>query len=46
MLNPFVRDLIDGPTPLHLIEAPVAGTGKGLLASIAMLPALPGRRQP
>lgn len=40
MLNPFVRDMIDGPTPLHLIEAPVAGTGKGLLAAIAMLPAL------
>ncbi|MGB3329168.1 MAG: hypothetical protein WBA46_09460 [Thermomicrobiales bacterium] len=40
MLNPFVRDMIEGPTPLHLIEAPVAGTGKGLLAAIAMLPAL------
>lgn len=40
MLNPFVRDLIDGPTPLHLIEAPVAGTGKGLLAATLMLPAL------
>lgn len=43
MLNPFVRDLIEGPTPLNLIEAPVAGTGKGLLASIAMLPALGGQ---
>lgn len=40
MLNPFVRDLIDGPTPMYLIEAPAAGTGKGLLANMLMLPAL------
>lgn len=40
LLNPFVRDLIDGTTPLHMIEAPSAGTGKGLLARMAMLPAL------
>lgn len=32
LLLPFCRDLIDGPTPLHLFEAPAAGTGKGLLA--------------
>jgi hypothetical protein len=32
MLLPFVRDLIAGPTPLHAIDAPAAGTGKGLLA--------------
>ncbi len=32
LLLPFVRDLIDGPTPLHAIDAPTAGTGKGLLA--------------
>ena len=31
-LLPFARDLISGPTPLHLIEAPCSGTGKGLLA--------------
>jgi hypothetical protein len=30
----FVRGLIDGPTPLHLIEAPTAGTGKGLLLEV------------
>jgi putative DNA primase/helicase len=30
LLLPFVRELIDGPTPLHLIEAAKAGTGKGL----------------
>lgn len=40
VLNPFVRDMIDGPTPLYLIEAPTAGTGKGLLAHMAMLPGL------
>src|SRR5207247_1615403 len=28
MLLPFVRDLIDGPTPLHAIDAPTPGTGK------------------
>jgi hypothetical protein len=31
-LLPFARDLIDDPTPVHLIEAPAAGSGKGLLA--------------
>lgn len=33
VLLPFCRDLIQGPTPLHLMEAPTAGTGKGLLAN-------------
>lgn len=33
LLLPFVRPLIDGPTPLHLFDAPVEGTGKTLLAS-------------
>ena len=32
LLLPFVIDLIDGPTPLHFIEAPSPGTGKTLLA--------------
>lgn len=32
LLLPFVRDLIDGPTPLHHIDAPQEGTGKSLLA--------------
>ncbi|WP_165252741.1 hypothetical protein [Paludisphaera soli] len=31
LLLPFVRSLIDGPTPLHLIDAAKPGTGKGLL---------------
>lgn len=42
IINPFVRDLIDGPTPMYLIEAPSAGSGKGLLADVAMVPALGG----
>ncbi len=33
LLLPFVRQLIDGPTPMHLLDAPVEGTGKTLLAS-------------
>lgn len=37
MLLPLVRRLIDGPTPLHLIEAPGPGTGKGLLADVISL---------
>jgi len=32
LLLPFVRRMIDGPTPLHLIESPSPGTGKSLLA--------------
>jgi len=43
MLGPFVRSLIDGSTPLHLIEAPTPGTGKGLLADVIAIPAT-GRR--
>jgi len=35
ILLPFARQLIDGPTPLHLVEAPNAGTGKSLLVSTA-----------
>lgn len=37
---PFLREMIDGPTPLHAIEAPVQGTGKSLLASALLYPAL------
>jgi hypothetical protein len=32
VILPFARRLVSGCTPLHLIEAPSAGTGKGLLA--------------
>ncbi|HET9222964.1 MAG TPA: hypothetical protein VFO07_10690 [Roseiflexaceae bacterium] len=40
ILLPFVRELIGGLTPLHLIEAPNMGSGKGLLADVLLLPAL------
>src|SRR5262249_30531397 len=32
LITPFVRDMIDGPTPLSAIDSPMPGTGKGLLA--------------
>ncbi|MDA2931442.1 hypothetical protein MYX84_16105, partial [Acidobacteria bacterium AH-259-O06] len=31
MLLPYVRDLIKGATPNHLVESPTPGSGKGLL---------------
>jgi hypothetical protein len=37
MLLPFMRELIVGPTPLHLINAPTPGSGKGLLSNITAL---------
>lgn len=40
LLLPFVRELIEGPTPLHLVEAPTPGTGKTLLVDAANWPAL------
>lgn len=40
LLLPFLRPMIDGPTPLHLIEAPTRGTGKGLLSEVIPLVAL------
>jgi hypothetical protein len=43
MLLPFARSLIEGSTPLHVIEAPTPGTGKGLLADLIAIPAT-GRR--
>jgi hypothetical protein len=36
LLLPFVRDMIDGPTPLHLIEASKERTGKSLLAQMLL----------
>ena len=32
ILLPVVRHMIDGPSPLHVVEAPSEGTGKSLLA--------------
>ncbi len=40
MLLPFGREFIEGPTPLHVFEAPAPGTGKGLLAQVITIPAL------
>lgn len=39
-LLPFCRDLIDGPTPNHLIEASMPGSGKGKLADATLLPSV------
>ena len=39
ILLPFVRLMIDGPTPLHLVESPTPGTGKGLLVDVVSIPA-------
>lgn len=38
LLLPFVRDLIHGSTPLHDIEAPTPGSGKGLLMKTLLMP--------
>ena len=43
LILPFVRDLISGPTPLHLITKPTPGSGGTLLAQMLLYPAL-GRR--
>ena len=40
LLLGFVRPMIDGPTPLHLIDSPTPGSGKGLLASACTMPAM------
>jgi putative DNA primase/helicase len=39
-LLPLVRELIVGPTPLHLISKPAPGTGGTLLAEVLLYPAL------
>lgn len=41
LLHP-ARGLIEGPTPLHMIESSTPGIGKGLLASLAWT--IPGER--
>ncbi len=40
LLLPFVRNMISGPTPLHLIEASTQGSGKGLLGDVLLYPSL------
>jgi putative DNA primase/helicase len=43
MLLPFMRDCINGQTPLHLVEKPTPGTGGTLLLNVCLTPSL-GRR--
>ena len=38
ILLPFVREMIDGCTPLHLISKPKPGTGANLLATCICMP--------
>ncbi len=37
LLLQFVRDMVRGPTPIHLIESPTPGSGKGLLSDVVSL---------
>ncbi len=39
-LLPFARDMIDGPTPCHLIEAPMPSSGKTLLGELLTYPSV------
>ncbi len=39
-LLPFARDLIQGPTPLHVAEAPTPASGKGLLLYVCLYPGI------
>src|SRR5690606_19034916 len=34
LLLPFARRLVGGVTPLHMVEAPASGSGKGLLVAL------------
>ena len=34
LLLPLVREMIDGPTPLHMIEKPTPGTGASLMVEV------------
>jgi DNA primase catalytic core len=37
VLLPFVRRMIDGCTPMHVVEAPAVGSGKGLLCNLVSM---------
>lgn len=43
LLLPYLRRLITGPTPIHLVEAPAAGTGKSELVAACLRPAIGAR---
>jgi putative DNA primase/helicase len=45
LLVPFIRDLIEGPVPIHVVESSTPGTGKGLLVHVCLLPTA-GRQVP
>jgi putative DNA primase/helicase len=36
-LQPYARQFINGPTPLHLVDAPTPGSGKGLLIRVCTM---------
>ncbi|MBQ7503089.1 hypothetical protein IJT93_10375 [bacterium] len=40
MLQPLVRQMYSGPSPMFLIIAPTAGTGKSLLAKVILMSSL------
>ena len=40
LLVTFARPLIDDVTPMHLVDAPTPGTGKGMLVKVALMPGL------
>jgi hypothetical protein len=42
MLLPAVREMIDGPTPFHLIEASIPSAGKGMLTKALLYPFIGG----
>lgn len=44
LLLPFVRPMIGGATPNHLIDAPTPGTGKSLLADLCTIPFANGQK--
>ncbi len=46
LMLPFVRDLIDDPTPLHLIEKPSAGTGAASSPTCCCVPRWAARCPP
>lgn len=39
-LHPYVRELISGPTPLHVVTKPVPGSGGSLLVESLLAPAI------
>lgn len=41
-LLPFVREMITGATPLHLVDKPTPGTGAGLLIDVLLRPSIGG----